>query len=121
MRRPDLIMKYLLQRRHLAPTHASSLYIPDPKRDYLTIDKTPDFFFSGHIHRSSVNNYRNVTCINASCWMATTEEQERRGLENQPGRAFIINMQTREIKVMNFLSKEDQEKENKNAEVPIEN
>jgi hypothetical protein len=29
----------------------------------------------------------------------------------QPGRIFIINMQTREIKVMNFLSKEDQDKE----------
>jgi len=110
-KRPDLIMRYLLQRRHLAPTHTSNLYIPDPKKDHLTMDKVPDFFFSGHIHRASVNNYRNVTCINASCWVAKSDEQERRGLEPQPARAFIINMQTREIKIMNFLSKEDQEKE----------
>ena len=110
-KRADLVMRYLLQRRHLAPSHTSTLYIPDPKKDNLTIDKIPDFFFSGHIHRASVNNYRNVTCINASCWVSKSEEQERRGLEPQPARAFIINMQTREVKVMNFLSKEEQEKE----------
>lgn len=107
-KRADLVMKYLLQRRHLAPSHASSLYIPDIKKDSLVIDKVPDFFFSGHVHRATVNNYRNITCINASCWVSKSEEQERRGIEPQPARAFIINMQTREVKVMNFLSKEDQ-------------
>jgi DNA polymerase II small subunit len=110
-KRSDLVMKYLLQRRHLAPSHTSTLYIPDSKKDPLLIDKVPDFLFSGHIHRSTVNNYRNVTCINASCWTAKSPEQERRGLEPQPARAFIIDMQTREVKIMNFLSKEDQEKE----------
>jgi len=110
-KRADLVMRYLLQRRHLAPSHTSTLYIPDPKKDNLTIDKVPDFFFSGHIHRASVNNYRNITCINASCWVSKSDEQERRGLEPQPARAFIVNMQTREVKVMNFLSKEEQEKE----------
>ncbi len=110
-KRPDLISRYLLQRRHLAPTHTSALYIPDPKKDFLALEKVPDFFFSGHIHRASVSNYRNVTCINASCWVSQSDEQERRGLEAQPARAFIINMQTREVKVMNFLSREDQEKE----------
>ncbi len=119
-KRPDLIMRYLLQRRHLAPTHASSLFIPDPKKDYLALEKVPDFFFSGHIHRASVSNYRNVTCINASCWVSQSEEQERRGLEAQPARAFIINMQTREVKVMNFLSREDQEKESGTLTPPAE-
>ena len=114
-KRADLVMKYLLQRRHLAPSHTSNLYIPDPKRDHLTIDKVPDFFFTGHIHRASVNNYKNVTCINASCWVSKSDEQERRGLEPQPARIFLVNMNTREIKIMNFLSKEDQEKETKDS------
>lgn len=109
--RSDLVMKYLLQRRHLAPSHTSTVYIPDANKDPLVLDKIPDFFFSGHVHRSTVNNYRNVTCINASCWVAKTEEQERRGLEPQPARAFIVNMQTREVKIMNFLSKEEIEKQ----------
>jgi DNA polymerase II small subunit len=114
-KRPDMVMKYLLQRRHLAPAHTSTLYVPDPKKDPLSLDKVPDFFFSGHVHRSSVNNYKNVTCINASCWVSKSDEQERRGLEPQPARAFLVNMQTREVKVMNFLSKEDQDKEPKEA------
>lgn len=105
--RSDLVMKYLLQRRHLAPSHTSTVYIPDANKDPLVIDKVPDFFFSGHVHRATVNNYRNVTCINASCWVAKTEEQERRGLDPQPGKAFVINMRTREVKIMNFLSKEE--------------
>lgn len=109
--RSDLVMKYLLQRRHLAPSHTSTVYIPDANKDPLVLDKVPDFFFSGHVHRSTVNNYRNITCINASCWVAKSEEQERRGLEPQPGRAFVINMQTREVKIMNFLSKEETEKQ----------
>jgi len=110
-KRPDLIMKYLLQRRHLAPSHTSTLYIPDPKKDPLVIDKVPDFLISGHVHRAMVSNYKNVTCINASCWTNQSDEQERRGLEAQPGRAFIVDMKTREVKIMNFLSKDDQEKE----------
>ncbi len=109
-KRPDLIMKYLLQRRHLAPSHTSTLYIPDPKRDPLVIDKVPDFLLSGHVHRAMVSNYKNVTCINASCWTAQSEEQERRGLEAQPARAFIVDMNTREVKIMNFMSKDEPEK-----------
>ncbi|GIU69357.1 MAG: hypothetical protein KatS3mg002_0593 [Candidatus Woesearchaeota archaeon] len=108
--RSDLVMKYLLQRRHLAPSHTSTLYVPDSKKDPLIIDKVPDFFFSGHVHRSTVNNYRNITCINASCWVAKTEEQERRGLDPQPGRAFVVNMNNREVKILNFLSKESDDK-----------
>jgi len=114
-KRPDLIMKYLLQRRHLAPTHTSTLYIPDPKKDPLVIDKIPDFLLSGHVHRAMVSNYKNITCINASCWTAQSEEQERRGLEAQPARAFIVDMHTREVKIMNFLSREDQDKESGEA------
>jgi len=110
-KRPDMIMKYLLQRRHLAPSHTSTLYIPDPKSDPLVIDKVPDFLLTGHVHRAMVSNYKNVTCINASCWNDQSEEQERRGLEAQPARAFIVDMHTREVKIMNFMPKEEQEKE----------
>ncbi len=54
MKRAELLMKFLLQRRHLAPTHTSNLYIPDRKRDPLVIDKVPDFFVAGHVHRFSM-------------------------------------------------------------------
>lgn len=107
MKRPELVMRYLLQRRHLAPTHSSTLYIPDPYQDPLLITTPPDFFVTGHIHRAVAQNYRNITMINASAWDIDEEYYNRRGLEPQPARVFLVNLQTREIKVMNFLGRKD--------------
>lgn len=103
-KRAELIMKFLLRRRHLAPSHASNLYIPDADGDPLVIPTVPDFFITGHIHRVAVATYRGVTMINASAWLDTTDEQERRGLEPQPARLPLINLQTRDVKVVNFYS-----------------
>ncbi|MGE0793575.1 MAG: metallophosphoesterase [Candidatus Woesearchaeota archaeon] len=103
----DLIMKFLLKRRHLAPTHGSTLYVPDVYEDPLVIDPIPDIFVTGHIHRVSSVNYRNVTCLNTSCWTAITEDQEKRGLEPQPGRLVLVSLKTRDVKVMNFNATKD--------------
>lgn len=98
----EKIMKFLLQRRHLAPTHASNLYVPNRNRDPLLIEVVPDFFITGHIHRVSFANYKSVTMINGSCWSDITDDQEKRGLEPQPARMPVINLQTREVSIINF-------------------
>jgi DNA polymerase II small subunit len=103
-KRAEIIMKFLLQRRHLAPTHGSNLYIPDPEKDPLVIEQIPDFFITGHIHRMSSANYRGVTLLNASAWCDITENQVKRGLEPQPARLPVVNLQTRDIKVINFYT-----------------
>lgn len=101
--RCDLIMKFLLQRRHLAPSHSSTLYVPDNAKDSLVIEKVPDIFVSGHIHQIVATNYRNVTMINSSCWVIQSEDQAKRGIVPHPGKIPIINLKTREVKLMNFL------------------
>ncbi len=106
--RVDLIMQFLLQRRHLAPTHKSTLYLPDAQKDCLVIDKIPDFFATGHIHRVSASNYRNVTMLSCSCWLEKTEYQEKRGLDPQPARAILVNLQTRKVKILNFNPQENE-------------
>ena len=100
--RADLLMKYLLQSRHLAPTHTSTSYIPDEKEDVLVIDKVPDVFVTGHIHRCSAVNYKGINLINASCWIKQTKFMEKVGLVPEPGRVVILNLQTRDIKILNF-------------------
>ena len=100
--RADLIMKFLLQKRHLAPTHASTLYVPDPDEDPLVINKVPDFFVSGHIHKAAAANYRNVTLLSGSCWQSKTTFQEKVGHNPEPSRVPIINLQTRQIKMLRF-------------------
>ena len=100
--RVDLIMQFLLQRRHLAPSHGSSMYIPDTEEDPLVISSVPDIFVTGHIHRIVASNYRNVTIINSSCWVTQSENQAKRGIVPHPARIPLVNLHTREIKVMNF-------------------
>lgn len=100
--RADLIMKFLLQRRHLAPSHTSTLYIPDTESDPLVIEKIPDFFVTGHIHKSIAANYKNITTISGSCWQSKTSFQEKVGHNPEPARVPIVNLQTREIKILKF-------------------
>ena len=95
-------MKFLLQRRHLAPAHTSTLYIPDPEKDPLVLEKVPDFFIAGHIHKSNFATYRGVSMISGSCFQGKTPFQEKMGHEPDPGRVPIINLQTRAVKIMRF-------------------
>lgn len=102
LERSDLIMKHSLQARHLAPTHNSVQYIPEEGEDPLVIDKVPDFYVSGHIHRVTALNYRGVTMIGSGCWAKQTEYMEKRGIVPDPSKVLVVNLQTREIKVFNF-------------------
>ncbi len=100
--RVDLIMKFLLQRRHLAPTHTSTLYIPDCKEDPLVIDKIPDFFATAHLHRTAALNYNNITLLGCSCWQEQTPFMEKMGIHPDPCKAMFVNLKTREVKMLNF-------------------
>ena len=101
--RADLIMKFLLKRRHLAPTYASTLYIPDNEKDPLVIDKIPDFFCTGHIHnRPLASNYRSITMLSCGCWQSKTKFQERVGHNPDPCKIPIVNLSTREVKILKF-------------------
>jgi len=100
--RADLIMKFLLKRRHLAPTYASTLFIPDPAQDHLVINRVPDFFVTGHIHKSAVLTHKNVTMICSSCWQGLTSYQEKVGHVPDPCRVPIVNLKTREVRILKF-------------------
>ncbi|MFW6383714.1 MAG: DNA-directed DNA polymerase II small subunit [Nanoarchaeota archaeon] len=100
--RADLVMKYLLQRRHLAPNHKATLYVPDIDGDNLIIKKVPDFFVCGHIHKAAVSSYRGVDLICGSCWQSITKFQEKLGHNPEPARVPLVNLQSRETKILRF-------------------
>jgi DNA polymerase II small subunit len=100
--RSDLIMEFYLKRRHLAPAHTSTMYLPDPDHDPLVIKHVPDILATGHIHRTAVGQYRSCSLLNCSAWTKPTEYQKKRGLNPQPGRSIIMNLHTRKVKVVNF-------------------
>ena len=100
--RADLVMKFLLKRRHLAPTHASCVYIPFAENDPMVISKIPDIFATGHLHKTSVSTYRNITLLCGSCWQGKTAFQEKMGHNPEPGRVPAVNLQTREVRILRF-------------------
>ncbi len=101
--RADLIMKLLLKKRHLAPSFKSTPYFPGHQEDPLLIKKIPDFFLTGHIHYSKVANYKGITMICGSCWQGMTSFQEKMGHEPEPARVPLVNLKTRDVKILKFV------------------
>ncbi len=99
--KPDLIMQFLLKKRHLAPTHTSTTYYPCEK-DLLAIRKIPDIFVSGHIHKSAVSRYNGILTISCACWQAKTSYQEKFGHEPDPCKIPIVNLQTGKASILDF-------------------
>ncbi len=99
----DIIMKLFLQRRHLAPSHTSTLYIPSgTNEDPLLIDTVPDFFVTGHVHKVVATNYKSVSMICSGCWVTQTSYQERRGLVPESFKIILASLKTREFRILNF-------------------
>jgi len=115
MNYPEKIMGYLLQQRHLAPAHSSVQYYPCDKDTHL-IRKIPDIFVSAHTHKSSVQYFNNILLISTSSWESFTPYQEKFGNTPDHCKVPIMNLKTREIKILDFENsgKEIKEMENKN-------
>ena len=100
--RADKIMEFLLRKRHLAPSHGSTLINP-MARDFLVIDKPVDVFASGHIHYTKVGRYKNVATIGTGCFQRKTPFQEKLGHNPTPGRVPIFSLKNNQVKIMRFL------------------
>lgn len=111
-KRIDLVMKYFLERRHLAPTHTSTQFVPDNDYDRLVISKVPDIFATGHIHKVSVSDYKGVKCLNCSCWLGTTDYQIKLGIQPQPCRAILVNLQSSFVNILKFGQDEYEKEQN---------
>jgi len=100
----DVMLEFALRKRHIAPTHISTLYIPDPNRDPLVIERIPDFFVSGHIHYDvKVRTYKNVTLIGNCSFQYKTTFQQKLGHTNVTwGKAVVVSLKTRAVTVLDF-------------------
>lgn len=101
---PDEVIKFLLEKRHIAPSHGSTLYIPDPQADPLVIKKMPDFFITGHTHKLSISNYKGCTVASCGCWVEMSDYQEKMGMFPDIGKCIILDLKTRRPKILNFYT-----------------
>ncbi len=101
-KKPELLINFLLKRRHLAPTHSSTLYFPYDKKDPLMIQEIPDVFVSAHIHKSAVSSHNKILTISCSCWQSKTPFQEKVGHEPDPCKVPILNLKTGGVNIIDF-------------------
>ena len=101
---PEEVVKFLLEKRHVAPSHGATLYIPDSQNDPLVIRKMPDFFACGHTHKLSLANYKGCTILSCGCWVEMSEYQEKMGMFPDVGKAIVVNTKTRKPRILNFYT-----------------
>jgi len=104
---PELVMKYILKNRHLAPTHASTQYYP-LEEDGLLIKKIPDIFVTGHMHKSAVSYYNNILLVSVSTWETLTDYMEKVGSKPDFCKVPMFNLKTRAVKILDFEGEENQ-------------
>lgn len=107
---PSRIVKYMLKHRHLSPTHGGNIYVPSEKEDALAIKEIPDIIFTGDMHRTDVDIYNNILIICGSCWQSITPFEEKVGNFPDPCKVPMLNLKTREIKILDFTEQEEEKK-----------
>ena len=104
---PAKAVRHMLKRRHLSPVHGEAVYIPNDEKDPLVISEVPDVLCTGEVHKMDIENYNGVLIVTGSCWQAQTDFEEKIGNIPEPGRVCLLNLHTRELKVLDFLNEEE--------------
>lgn len=104
--KPALVMKYLLQARHLSPIYGSQTPLAPELDDMMIIDNIPDIFHAGHVHVVDLDLYRGVLILNSGAWQHQTPFQAGVGITPTPGMAVIVNLKTFKVYTKSFTSKD---------------
>jgi DNA polymerase II small subunit len=99
---PAKVLKHILKHRHLSPTHSATTYVPDDKEDSLVIKQAPDIMLTGDLHKPDVDMYNNILIICSSCWQSITSFEEKVGNKPDPCKVPMLNLKTRELKILDF-------------------
>jgi DNA polymerase II small subunit len=102
--RPVEVMEYQLRARHLAPEYGKNTSIGPEVEDWLVVDRVPDVFISGHVHVPGSGVYRGTSIVNCGAWQGQTDYQKRMGLVPEPGLLPVINLQSLQVRMMDFRS-----------------
>ncbi len=104
---PTRVVKEMLKRRHLAPMHGVMDYIPCEEKDPLVIDVVPDIVATADQHRAEICSYNNILLVSSSCWQSMTPFEEKVGNVPDPCKVPLVNLKTREVKIVDFSGDDD--------------
>jgi DNA polymerase II small subunit len=72
----DLIMRELIEKRHLAPIYGERTPLASEFEDHLVIDDIPDIFHTGHVHINAYKKHKGIHMINSGTFQSQTEFQK---------------------------------------------
>ncbi|TFG09844.1 DNA-directed DNA polymerase II small subunit [Candidatus Thorarchaeota archaeon] len=101
-KRPEVSMRELLKKRHLAPLYGGKTELAPLHKDWMVIDTPPDIVHFGHAHHNAVDSYRGVQIINSGTFQGQTDFMRKQGVEPTPGIVTIVNLKTLEPKIEVF-------------------
>lgn len=98
----DLIMKELLEKRHLAPIYGERTPLASEVEDHLVIEDVPHVFHTGHVHINAYKKYKGVHLINSGTFQSQTEFQKIYNIVPTCAQVPVLNQGS--IKVLKFTS-----------------
>ena len=92
--KPEMAMRAMLERRHLAPSWGGKTPLSPEPEDRLVIPVIPDIFVTGHVHGHFVGNHKGTTIVHSSTWQDQTDFQRMLGFQPKPCILTVINLHT---------------------------
>jgi len=102
---PHKTMIQMLERRHLVPVFGKKVPIAPEEHDFLTIERQPEIFVTGHTHGHCAVGYKGSILLNCSTWQGQTTFQKKVGLRPVPCKANYVNLHTGDFGVLDFQLK----------------
>lgn len=96
----DVIMKELLEKRHLAPIYGERTPLASEIEDHMVIENIPDVFHTGHVHINSYKKYKGIHLINSGTFQSQTEFQKIYNIVPTCAQVPVLNQGT--MKVLKF-------------------
>lgn len=103
--RTDLIMKELLEKRHLAPIYGERTSLSSELEDYMVIERIPHVLHTGHIHINSYKKYKGVHLLNSGTFQSQTDFQKIYNI--MPTCAKVPVLYKGNMKILSFLDEEE--------------
>ena len=92
--KPEIAMKAMLERRHLAPSWGNKTPLSPEPEDNMVIHDVPDIFVTGHVHGHYIGNHKGVTLLHSSTWQDQTDFQRMLGFQPKPCILSVVNLHT---------------------------
>jgi DNA polymerase II small subunit len=86
------LSEYLLKVRHLSPSYDAKNTNFILNKDLLVVNRKPDVFHIGHIHRGFIKDYKGTLICNAGTWQKQTDFQKRMDLYPDLACFLLINL-----------------------------